>query len=532
MKPEKAVAVAIDNVLKEGLTDIFERPFEVDLLKNPPFRTVVTNACIKRLKANSLEGLLLHPIQHVLFPKKDPFDFRRAALIEPMDTITTLALAILVAQEVEKSRPEKRKKKVFSYRYKPQDGFIFDPAYNFTAFNKHVSQKAKSTKFKVLVKCDIASFYDRLNIHRLESTLHSLLSDSTRVKLVNEVLLYWAKRDSYGLPIGGNASRIFAEAALISVDEFLISNKVNFCRFVDDYRFFAPTTEKAHAWLTLFVERLYREGLTINPSKTVLEDITNRGQRSTAGDAQSNDAIQGEDDSKQLTPNRIIIGYSGIVPTKFRKISEKETAELAAESLDSHLEVIRNTVLVKPEQFRKILKLIVAQKKLSLLSEIIDLLDKFPQFTPLYVDVAIKYSSFLDLGARAKICEALFSKANTSENVPEYILISIVKLLGAKGFERKDELVSLFRQLRRNSGAFVGRSIIDALNGLCTRSDALEIREYFDRADAWEKRSIIRIVDTHLPEAEKRPWLKNVAVHHKSDVFAIECFRPLKNKTA
>ncbi len=525
MKVEKSVELAIQNVLKEGLTDIFSRPFEVNLLKNKYFSREIFKLCVKRIKSNSLQGLSLHPIQHVLFPKKDPFDFRRAALIEPIDTITTLALAIMIAEEVEKFRPAKNKKKVFSYRFKPKEGYIFDPAYNFTAFDKYVNQKAKSRKFKVLVKCDISSFYDRLNIHRLESTLSSLLNDDSRVRLINEILLFWAKRDSYGLPIGGNASRIFAEAALIAVDDFLISNNVNFCRFVDDYRFFAPTTEKAHAWLTLFVERLFREGLTINPSKTVLEDISKRGlaEENIAAEAAPN-----ENEKADKSPNRIIVGYSGIIPTKFRKITVKELGELSEENLDVYLNELREYVIVKPDKFRKLLKIIVAQEKFEILSEIMDVLDKFPQFTPLYVDVLVKNSEKIGEAARGKICENLAAKIRNVDGVPEYILISIVRLLGAPGFEKKYELMTLFRQLRRNSGAYVGRSIIDELTGLCNRTDALEVREYFDRADLWEKRSIIRLVDKHLPEAEKRPWLKNVKVHQSTDPFAIEVFDPKK----
>jgi hypothetical protein len=34
----------------------------------------------------------------------------------------------------------------------------------------------------------------------------------------HELLLFWANRDSYGLPVGSNASRILAEASLIDVD--------------------------------------------------------------------------------------------------------------------------------------------------------------------------------------------------------------------------------------------------------------------------------------------------------------------------
>jgi hypothetical protein len=62
----------------------------------------------------------------------------------------------------------------------------------------------------------------------------------------------------------------------------------------------------------------------------------------------------------------------------------------------------------------------------------------------------------------------------------------------------------------------------------------LEIRRYFVRADQWEKRQIIRIVDKHLDEDEKRPWLKNVKIQESNDLFLVETIepkrKPLKKK--
>lgn len=249
----RAVALAVSNIQKEGLTDIFPRPHEVDLLKNPLFASEICKLVETRLKSGSLSGLKIHPIQHVLFPKKDAFDFRRAALMQPLDTITFLALVLTIADGIERHRPNPANKRVFSYRFKPREGQLFNSKYTFTSFEEHVHARVRAPRTKVLVKCDIASFYDRLNLHRLESILLGLSIDPPRVKLINELLLFWANRDSYSLPIGSNASRILAEAALISVDDYLLSNRISFCRFVDDYRFFAPDVKVAHTWLTLFV---------------------------------------------------------------------------------------------------------------------------------------------------------------------------------------------------------------------------------------------------------------------------------------
>lgn len=90
--------------------------------------------------------------------------------------------------------------------------------------------------------------------------------------------------------------------------------------------------------------------------------------------------------------------------------------------------------------------------------------------------------------------------------------------------------MEFFRSLKRNSGGYVGRAVLDALYSNVSRTDVLEIRQYYPRADLWEKRAIIKIVDSVLSEEEKCPWMKNVRVHSSEDYFAIESFDPKKDK--
>lgn len=524
MHIDKAIELAIDNVRKEGLTDIFPVPFEVSLLKNEHYRTFLASQIKSRINSNSLSGLKVYPISHVLFPKKDAYDFRRAALIQPIDTITYLAQVLMYADVIEKHRVEKRHKVVFSYRFKPKSGYLFDPKYNFTSFQSHVSEKQKSGRVKVLVKCDISNFYDRLNLHRLESTLLSLPIDKKLVKLTNELLLFWANRDSYSLPIGGNASRILAEAALISVDDYLRSLKVQFCRFVDDYRLFAPDAKTAHAWLTILVERLYLEGLTINPAKTVIEDVSKKTKSSSAVSEEARQV------ANELRQGRIIVGYTGTIPTKFRELSEREIEELKEVTTEELEQKITSTQILQPDDVRRFLRIVVASGDYSKLFLFQSLIEKFPQFTPLLVDLLIKKESLIPATLKESIKEYFSALLAEGVKYPEYMLISVVKLLGSEGFANSIALMELFRNLKRNSGAYVGRSVLDALAGNTNRTDVLEIRQYYSRADQWEKRAIIKIVDSVLSEEEKRPWLKNVKVHSVDDFFAIETFDPKKKK--
>jgi hypothetical protein len=58
----------------------------------------------------------------------------------------------------------------------------------------------------------------------------------------------------------------------------------------------------------------------------------------------------------------------------------------------------------------------------------------------------------------------------------------------------------------------------------------IEIRNCYDRADLWEKRSIIRLVYSKLTEEERRPWLKSIKLHVAEDPFSVEIFEPKKSK--
>ena len=129
----KASKLAVANVIKEGLTDIFDPPSELELLRNELFQKKIIEQSAKCIKGSSLESLEIAQLEHVLLPKGGAFDFRRCALIQPLDTVKFLALSLTIADKLEGLRPRKQRKIVFSYRLKPSNGYIFDPKYNITS---------------------------------------------------------------------------------------------------------------------------------------------------------------------------------------------------------------------------------------------------------------------------------------------------------------------------------------------------------------------------------------------------------------
>lgn len=465
MRVELAAKKAIENVQKEGLTDIFAEPYEVGLLKNAEFQKLVQADVTKSINGASLESLRVAPLGHVLLPKTSAFDFRRCALIQPLDTIKYLTLAILLAEGVEQHRPPKSRKIVYSYRFAPSKGYLFDSKYTYTAFMKQVSEKTKQAKTRILVSCDIADYYDRLNLHRLESVLLSIKADKNHVRLLNQLLLSWANRDSYGLPVGSNASRILAEAALIEVDNYLLTIGASFCRFVDDYRFFAPDVHTAHYWLTQLIERLWLEGLTINKSKTKIEDVSDIKNDSNKT---SIEEIAKEPQAKEPIPPkkletkpaiRIVAGYGGTIPTKFRQSSLSEQKKLLDTDVDALLTTIKSSKLVPPEEISEFLRAALYSKKTHLFKDLPVVLEKFPQFMPFVVDMLIKHKDEIQDNVRESIRSYLSTLLSSTERyLPEYLAISIIRLLGSDGYADVDTLLGYFRSLRRNAGAYIGRA--------------------------------------------------------------------------
>lgn len=536
MDIKKASSLAVQNVLKEGLTDIFDHPFELSLLKNTLFQKKIVENVSKCINGNSLESLEIMPIDHVLLPKGGPFDFRRCALMHPLDTIKYLALALVFADQLETLRPNKSRNIVFSYRFKQQKGYIFDQKYNITSFKKHVSEKIKQKGVKALVVCDIANFYDRLNLHRLESILLSLGFEKAKVRQLNELLLFWANRDSYSLPVGSNASRIFAEASLLEVDNYLLSIGVKFSRFVDDYRLFAPNVHTAHYWLTQLIERLWLEGLTINQRKTEIKDVSNKITTKSLKAKAATDTDQSETQKSIKETSgpgpqfRLMAGYGGIIPTRFRTPSAKEIEKLKDSDPQGLFEDIKKKELIEPEEITAFTKSIIGSRKFILFAYLPELADLFPQFTPYIVDVLIKYREKIPEPDKTNIKELFSQRLSKSAYLPEYITIAIVRLLGCPDFQDKTVLLDFFRELKRNAGAYIGRSVLTSLEDLVSRSEIIEIRRYFSRADSWEKRQIVKMIDKHLSEDEKRPFLKNIKSQESTDMFLVEYLNPTKLK--
>ena len=99
MKVQDAINLAVENIKKEGTTDVevFLRPFELAMIKGK-VEDEVKQKIKESFKQNNLKSLKVSPISHVLVPKKELFDFRKCAHIQPLDEMKYLALVLQVAR--------------------------------------------------------------------------------------------------------------------------------------------------------------------------------------------------------------------------------------------------------------------------------------------------------------------------------------------------------------------------------------------------------------------------------------------------
>ena len=526
-----SVKLAMYNIMKEGITDVdvFRKPFEIQFLKDDncfnDIKQIVENRIKKACEIIdkdpeksfiALKELKLQPLRSILVPKKTLFDFRKCGYIEILDEIIYLTLCLMLSNKTEKERIPKRSKLIYSYRLKPdlikqkKPTYLFDSEFNYTTFRNEVSQRAKDETVKVVVACDISNFYDRLNLHRLENTLLAVKDiETSAVILLNELLLYWSNRDSYGIPVGSNGSRILAEASLINIDKYLKNKNISFIRFVDDFKLFAKNASQAHTWLSILVERLNQEGLFLNTSKTSISEAS----KVIRTQFEKPNEIKNQDDSEMEKNNLplIIRGYSGLIPTKFRKISEREKANLISEDIARIKKESIDIDLIDPKNLLKYIRALVAQEKWPELASTCSVLIRFPQFTPYYLDSVQKNEC--NLKDHVDILIPTIVELANDSNILEYLRIYILRFLSFSTFLSKKTVIDSYHRLKRGEGTYLGRAILECLNDIVDRDDLLEIKNDFIRADPAEKRQILKLLKQTFNNNEFSAFYKNISLN-------------------
>lgn len=258
---------AIRNITDHGDTDIFPYPIENRIIFDKS-KEVADYLCeIDKDFEKFITSL--PPANYGTLAPVGYTGFRWATQIDPLWNVYYLALVLELSERIESARIPATQNIVFSYRLNPDNksSNLFDKNYGWRSFTEHAIKQAAD--FNYVVSCDISEFYPRLNHHRLDNALRQLDNADTCRKKLMDFLSNFSETYSFGLPVGGPASRILSELTLNQIDRLLRQRRIAFCRFADDYYLFANDNAEAFKSLVYLSQILQRnQGLQLQKSKT------------------------------------------------------------------------------------------------------------------------------------------------------------------------------------------------------------------------------------------------------------------------
>lgn len=263
----KSIKRAIQNITDFGDTDIFPYPIENRILFDKS-KEVVDYLC--EVDKDFDRFITAYPpANYGTLAPVGYTGFRWATQIDPLWNVYYLALVIELGERIEAARIPIEQNVVFSYRFNPDrsSSELFLKNYGWKPFTSHAIEQAGKHKF--VVSCDVSEFYPRVNHHRLDNALRQLENADTCRKKLMDFLSNFSETYSFGLPVGGPASRILSELTLNQIDRLLRQRRISFCRFADDYYIFANDNAEAFKALVYLSQILQRnQGLQLQKSKT------------------------------------------------------------------------------------------------------------------------------------------------------------------------------------------------------------------------------------------------------------------------
>ncbi|WP_327212040.1 RNA-directed DNA polymerase [Rhizobium beringeri] len=262
----QALLWSLEHITTHGDTDIFPYPFEFEFLRERKDEIVNALAAENTVTFRPLSSL------DSLVPKSR-HGFRVAHQLYPTDAIFLLAATASIGAQIETARGPADARPGFSYRYQPGDNFKMfadDCRYSnwlWTQFGQ--VQFAEEGDFTCVIEADISDFYQRIYHHRLENNLREAAGETTETRMIMAFLRDIRARQSFGIPVGGNASRLLAELALVDIDRALVGEGYLVSRYVDDFRIFIRTGQDPYDALAFLADSLWAgEGLSLATSKT------------------------------------------------------------------------------------------------------------------------------------------------------------------------------------------------------------------------------------------------------------------------
>lgn len=499
-----SIDAAILNIATFGDTDIFPYSFEQHIFHDRP---ELLRAALQHLHKDFDTQLARHPPYNINTLAPVGYTaFRWATQLDPLWNAYYLALVIEMGDAIEQGRISTAERCIFSYRFIPPapDGRIFDDAISWREFMT-VSCEA-ANEFPFVIICDISDFYSRIYHHRVENALKWLRTNPEITKRISTLLQVFSGTVSYGIPVGGPASRLLAELALNGVDKLLRAEGIRFCRFVDDYRIFCSSQDEAYRRLIFLSDKLFNEGLALQKNKTRI--LTAKEFRDEVGlllKAHQADEDNLTDEDRLLRLTLHFDPYSDTRVDDYEElktqVSQIDIAAILARELDKTRidpSIVRRALsalrLVEPELRKGILASLLHEVNINTMA---------PVFPRLMMVLRGLYPD-LDDGSKTLVDKALIQLVDNNSHIVsvDLNLAYLVQVLRLQSTQQKESLfVKLFKE---RTSPLVRREIILAMAAWGHTHWLSDLKRSFNALSSWERRCFL--LASYVLSDEGRHW--------------------------
>ena len=349
---------------------------------------------------------------------KDAMSVRLVHLLHPEDMLLYTALTMIVKEEIEGVRAPRTKRRVYPYRASESDSRLYDSVgHTHERYMDHLRRKAQKRSTMAIAVTDIADFYASISQTQLKDLLKQAAGDRPRNAkaadlLVSKFAAGFMPREGQGIPTGPLASRLLAEIVLNEIDKHLMSRRVDFVRWVDDYNIFAPSVASARAILRDMAVWLYGNcGLTLQTAKTHVL---------TKADYAKDFLTEIEDEFPDRSKIVSVLRNHGYESTSSMKdaafimddlLAVELLEMLVVDAISSEEEIDHRAVGFVVRRLRKMtLDRAVAREVMEVLVENID------QLAPVIAEVAPLIASLLPMGRLSKrVAKRLFASLRKTD---------------------------------------------------------------------------------------------------------------------
>lgn len=502
-------ALALRNITEFGDTDIFPYPLENRIFFDK--QAEVTNL-LEDMDKKFQEFLSDNPPANVSALSPVGYTgYRWATQLDPLWNAFFLAQVIEAAPSIEADRLSVSDEAIFSYRFKPDaiSGGLYDPSIGWQEFMGR--SKVLAEQFDWVVMCDIADFYPRAYHHRIENALNYAKVPSDISQKILSLLQNFSHSGnvSYGLPVGGPASRLLAELLLSATDKYLISGcSLPFCRFVDDFHVYTKSREDAHKALVNIAEYLLKnEGLPLQKTKS---RILRSSEFLTTSNFFNPDTPRPEM-AQLLKLNLRYDPYSSTAEEDYENLKAELSKLDVVSLLATELEKSRVHSPVTKQLIRAI-KFLDPWKKIQAIESLIANIDNLAPVFGIVMLTLMEVMDELTPPAKEKISETLRSLILSGSHLAQVAvnLSYMVRVLARHQSRESERLFSILYSRSDINGA-IKRDIVLAMARWQATWWLTNLRGSFTSMHSWERRAFI--VASYALGDEGDHWRRHAKRH-------------------